>query len=43
MLKSTAIGDRKVATLRWLEQGLLCLTKGTPLALATAPSIMDSL
>lgn len=43
MLKSTAIGDRKAATLRWLEQGLLCLTKGTPLALPGAPSIMDAL
>lgn len=43
MLKSTAIGDRKVATLRWLEQGLLCLTKGTPLVLAAPPSIMDAL
>lgn len=43
MLKSTGMGDRKQATTRWLEQALMCLTRGTPLKLPQSRSIMDAL
>ncbi len=43
MLKSTGMGDRKQATTRWLEQALMCLTRGTPLRLPSSRSIIDAL
>ena len=43
MLKSSAIGDRKLATSRWLERLLLSLAHGQPLRLPAKPHVYDSL
>lgn len=43
VLKSTAIGERKVATTRWMEQLVVALARGTPLRLRPAPAILGAL
>jgi len=43
VLKSTAIGDRKVATTRWMEQLVIALARGTSLRLRPAPKLLGAL
>ena len=43
LLKSSAIGDRKVSTSRWLERLLLSLASGQALRLPSRPHIFDTL
>ena len=43
LLKSSAIGDRKLATSRWLERLLLALASGQPLRAPARPHIFDTL
>ena len=43
LLKSSAIGDRKLATSRWLERLLLSLASGQPLRTPPWPHIFDTL
>ncbi len=43
LLKSSAIGDRKVSTSRWLERLLLSLASGQPLRTPPRPHIFDTL
>lgn len=43
LLKSSAIGDRKLSTSRWLERLLLSLASGQPLRAPSRPHIFDTL
>ena len=43
LLKSSAIGDRRLATSRWLERLLLSLASGQPLRTPARPHIFDTL
>lgn len=43
ILKSSGIGDRRVAVTRWMEQLLLSLARGVPLRLRSGQSVMDTL
>lgn len=43
ILKSTGLGDRKVATMRWLEHLVGALAKGTPLRSRPASGVLDAL
>jgi DNA polymerase III delta subunit len=43
IVRGTQLGDRKAATARWLEQSVLCLTRGTPVRLPSIESVFDIL
>ena len=43
LLKSSAIGDRKLSTGRWLERLILALANGTPLRTPSAPHVFETL
>ncbi len=43
ILKSSGIGDRRVAVTRWMEQLLLSLARGVPLRIKTGQTVMDTL
>jgi len=43
ILKSSAIGERRMAVTRWMEQLLISLARGVPLRLRTGQSVMDTI
>jgi DNA polymerase III delta subunit len=43
VLKSSALGDAKVASVRWMEQLVIALARGLPLRLRRASSVLDAL
>lgn len=43
IVRGTMLGDRKAATARWLEQGVLCLTRGAPVRLEQVGSVLQAL
>lgn len=43
VLKSSALGDAKMAAGRWMEQLVIALARGLPLRLRPASSVMDAL
>lgn len=43
ILKSSGIGDRRVAVTRWMEQLMVALARGVPLRLNSASTVLDTL
>ena len=43
ILKSSGIGERRVAVTRWMEQLMLALARGVPLRLVSTSTVLDTL